>query len=228
MVDSSDLFGSLMAQLGGGGVNEIARSVGLDSSRVTNVLSGAVPAIMAGLTRNSASSEGAAGLSSALDRDHDGSIIDDVMDFLSGGGNLAEGAGILGHVLGSRQSNVESAISSSSGVDLASVGKIMAMVAPLIMGARCKAKRQQGFDAADLAAAFGQHERMARRAAPQAIKMFSKMLDSDGDCDSMIPWTTSSRWDPGSSAVCSTAERRRPAGPWNRIRANRPLEGRSS
>jgi hypothetical protein len=87
MMDSSDLFGSLMTQLGGGGVNEIARSVGLDSSEVTNVVSGAVPAIMAGLTRNSASSEGAAGLASALDRDHDGSILDDVVGYLGGGGN---------------------------------------------------------------------------------------------------------------------------------------------
>jgi hypothetical protein len=185
MMDSSDLFGSLMTQLGGGGVNEIARSVGLDSSEVTNVVSGAVPAIMAGLTRNSASSEGAAGLASALDRDHDGSILDDVMGYLGGGGNLADGSGILGHVLGSRQSNVESAISRSSGVDLASVGKIMAMVAPLIMGALGKAKRQQGIDAAGLAAALGQQERVARQAAPSAMDMFSKMLDSDGDGDPM-------------------------------------------
>jgi len=38
-----------MAQLGGGGVYEIARSVGLDSSQVTSVLGGAVPAIMTGV-----------------------------------------------------------------------------------------------------------------------------------------------------------------------------------
>ena len=93
MMDSSDLLGSLMGQLGGGGISEIARSVGLDSGDVTNVLSGAVPAIMAGLTRNSASGDGLAGLAGALDRDHDGSILDDVMGYLGGGGNLADGAG---------------------------------------------------------------------------------------------------------------------------------------
>ena len=185
MMDSSDVLGSLMGQLGGGGVNEIARSVGLDSSDVTNVLSGAVPAIMAGLTRNSASTDGLAGLAGALDRDHDGSILDDVMGYLGGGGNLAEGAGILGHVLGGRQSNVESAVSRSSGVDIAAVGKIMAMVAPLIMGALGQAKRQQGFDAGGLAEMLGQQERVARQASPSAVDMFSKMLDSDGDGDPM-------------------------------------------
>jgi hypothetical protein len=149
------------------------------------VLSGAVPAIMAGLTRNSASGDGATGLAGALDRDHDGSILDDVMGYLGGGGNLADGAGILGHVLGGRQSIVESAVSRSSGVDIASVGKIMAMVAPLIMGALGKAKRQMSLDPSGLAAALGQQEQAARQASPSAVDMFSKMLDSDGDGDSM-------------------------------------------
>jgi hypothetical protein len=181
MTESSDLLGSLMQQLGGGGVNEIARSVGLSSSDVGNVLAGAMPAMMAGLTRNAAASGGDEGLLGALDRDHDGSILDDVMGYLGGGGNLAGGAGILSHVLGGRQANVESAVSKSSGVDLASVTKIMAMVAPLIMGALGKAKRQQGFDASTLAAALGQQERAARQVSPSAVDMFTRMLDSDGD-----------------------------------------------
>jgi hypothetical protein len=174
-----------MQQLGGDGISEIARSVGLDSSDVTKVLGGAMPAIMAGLIRNSSSSDGAAGLLGALDRDHDGSVLDDVMGYLGGGGNLAGGAGILGHVLGGRQATVESAVSNSSGVDLASVGKVMAMVAPLIMGALGKAKRERSFDASGLAAALGQQERAARQVSPSAVDMFTRMLDSDGDGDPM-------------------------------------------
>ena len=185
MTESSDLLGSLMQQLGGGGVNEIARSMGLSSSDVGNVLAGAMPVIMAGLTKNAASSGGAEGLLGALDRDHDGSILDDVAGYLGGGGNLAAGAGILGHVLGGGQANVEKAVSRSSGVDLASVAKIMAMAAPLIMGALGKAKSQQGFDASGLAAALGQQERAARQVSPSAVDMFTRMLDSDGDGDPM-------------------------------------------
>jgi hypothetical protein len=185
MSDSFDLLGSVMGQLGGGGIGEIARSVGVSDSDVTKVLGGAVPAIMAGLTRNSASGDGAAGLAAALDRDHDGSILDDVAGYLGGGGNLADGAGILGHVLGGRQGSIESAVSRSSGVDLGAVTKIMAMVAPLIMGALGKAKRQQGIDAGGLAEMLGQQERAARKQSPSAMDMFSRMLDSDGDGDSM-------------------------------------------
>jgi len=184
-VDSSDLLGSLMGQLGGGGIDEIGRAVGLDSGDVSNVLAGAMPAILAGLTRNTSSDSGAAGLLDALDRDHDGSVLDDVMGYLGGGGDVGAGAGILGHVLGGRQAKVEQAISSSSGVDAATVGRILAMVAPLLLGALGKAKREQGFDAAGLAATLGQQEKAARKVSPSAVDMFSRMLDSDGDGDPM-------------------------------------------
>ncbi len=184
-MDSSDLLGSLMGQLGGGGIQEIGRAVGLDSNDVSKVLAGAMPAILTGLTRNSSSGAGAAGLLGALDRDHDGSVLDDVMGYLGGGGDLGAGAGILGHVLGGRQANVEQAISRSSGVDVASVGKILALIAPLLMGALGKAKREQGFDADGLAAALGRQERAAREVSPSAVDMFSKLLDSDGDGDPM-------------------------------------------
>ena len=182
---SSDLLGSLMSQLGGGGVDQIARSVGVSGGDVTNVLAGALPAMMAGLTRNAASSGGAGALLGALDRDHDGSILDDVMGYLGGGGTTAGGTGILGHIFGGRQANVEQAVSRSSGVDMGSVIKIMAMVAPLIMGSLGKAKQQQGFDASGLAAALGQQEKVARQASPSAVDMFTRLLDSDGDGSSM-------------------------------------------
>ncbi len=184
-MDSSDLLGSLMSQLGGGGVDQIARSVGVSGGDVTNVLAGALPAMMAGLNRNAASSGGANALLGALDRDHDGSVLDDVMGFLGGGGNISEGAGILGHIFGGREANIEQAVSKSSGVDMGSVTKIMAMVAPLLMGSLGKAKSQQGLDASGLAAALGQQEQVARKVSPSAVDMFSSLLDSDGDGSSM-------------------------------------------
>jgi hypothetical protein len=185
MADSSDILGSLVNQLGGDGIAEIARSVGVDGGDVSKVLGGAIPAMMAGLTRNAASSGGANALLGALDRDHDGSVLDDVMGYLGGGGNLADGAGILSHVFGGRQPQVEQAVSRSSGVDAGSVAKIMAMMAPLVMGSLGKAQRQQRLDASGLAAALGQQERHARKASPAAADLFSRLLDSDGDGDSM-------------------------------------------
>ena len=174
-----------MSQLGGGGVDQIARSAGVSGGDVTNVLAGALPAMMAGLTRNTASSGGASALLGALDRDHDGSVLDDVMGFLGASDAASSGAGILGHIFGGSKATVEQAVSKSSGVDMGSVSQIMAMVAPLMMGSLGKAKRQQGFDASGLAAALGQQEKVARQVSPSAVDMFTRMLDSDGDGDSM-------------------------------------------
>ena len=58
-MDPNDILGSLMDQLGSGGVERIGRAVGVSGGDVTNVLAGAIPAMMAGLTRNAASSGGA-------------------------------------------------------------------------------------------------------------------------------------------------------------------------
>lgn len=184
-MDSSDLLGSLMGQLGGGGIEQIGRSVGLDSADVSKVLAGAMPAMLTGLTRNTSSADGAAGLLGALDRDHDGSVLDDLMGYLGGGGDLGAGAGILGHVLGGSREKVERTISRSSGVDMAKVGQILAMVAPLILGALGKAQRERGLDASGLAAALGQQEQAARQVSPSAVDVFSRMLDGDGDGDPM-------------------------------------------
>ena len=74
----ASLLDQVMQQLQGGGIGQMSQSLGLGEDEVSNVVSGAVPALMAALVRNSGSSEGASALLGALDRDHDGSILDDV------------------------------------------------------------------------------------------------------------------------------------------------------
>lgn len=73
MLDS--LMGALQSS---GGIDQMSRALGLGESDVTKVLSGALPAMLGGLTRNAASPDGASGLLGALDRDHDGSIADEM------------------------------------------------------------------------------------------------------------------------------------------------------
>jgi len=181
----SSLLDMVMQQVQGGGIQQMSRSLGLGEDDVTKVVSGALPALMGSLTRNSGSGDGASALLGALDRDHDGSILDDVAGFLGQSGSADAGAGILKHALGGKQSTVETALSRSTGVDSASAGKILAMLAPIVMGALGKAKRQQGLDASGLAGLLGQEEQVARQRSPQAVDMLSRVLDSDGDGDVM-------------------------------------------
>ena len=166
---------------GSGGIGQMSRSTGLGESDVTQLLSGALPALLAGLSRNAASSDGAAGLLAALDRDHDGSIMDDVVGSLGGGGATTGGAGILQHILGGRQGQVESALSRSTGVDQSSVSNILAMAAPLVLGYLGRQRRAQNLDAAGLSSLLQQEQRVAQERSPEAVGMLTRLIDADDD-----------------------------------------------
>lgn len=181
----ASILDQVLGQLQGGGIGQMSQTLGLGEEDVSKVVGGAVPALMAALTRNSGSTDGAGALFAALDRDHDGSILDDVAGFLGNAGSAEQGAGILKHALGSRQARVETALSQTSGVDSASVSKIVAMIAPLVMGALGRSQREQGLDAGGLASMLGQEREVARQRSPEAIDMLTRFLDSDDDGSAM-------------------------------------------
>jgi len=178
------LVDEILKQLQGGGITQIAGQLGIDEGKVSRVAAGAVPALVTALAGNASTPTGRSSLASALDRDHDGSILDDVAGFLGGGGS-SDGAGILRHVFGSRQGSLSEALGGASGLDSGSVGRILAMLAPLVMGALGKAKQARGLDGDGLASMLGAERKAAAASAPDAIGMLSKMLDADGDGSAM-------------------------------------------
>ena len=68
---------------------------------------------------------------------------------------------------------------------MASVTKIIAMVAPLVMGALGRSKQQQGLDAGGLASMLGQEREVARQRSPEAVDMLTRFLDADDDGSAM-------------------------------------------
>jgi hypothetical protein len=182
MTDHDSLIEALGAKIGAGGIDQIADQLGLDRGRTEQVVSGALPMLLGGLTRNAASPDGAASLLGALERDHDGSILDDIGGFLGRGSGAADaGLGILGHVFGGRSSSVENALAGSSGLDSGSVRQILAMLAPLVMGMLGKTQRSRGLDLGGLADLLGGERRAAEAKAPAAANLIGSLLDADGD-----------------------------------------------
>jgi len=176
----SSILEMLGSQLGGGAIDQIASAVGGNRQQVGTVVSGALPILMGALAKNSSSSSGAAGLAGALDRDHDGSILDDVAGFLGGGGG-APGQAILGHMLGGRQPTVEQSLAKSSGLNIGQIGQILAMLAPLVMGMLGKQKRQSGLDIGGLAAMLGGERQQMEKKESGLGGLLGSLLDSDGD-----------------------------------------------
>ncbi len=171
--------------LGGGGASQISKQLGIDEKTANSAIGGAIPVLMGALARNASSGSGAGALAGALDRDHDGSILDDLGGFLGGGGAESAGAGILKHVLGGKQSQVEQGVGAASGLDPAKAGALLKMLAPVVMGALGKTQRSQGLDAGGIGAMLGQEQNRMERKQPGIGGMLGSLLDQDGDGSAM-------------------------------------------
>lgn len=149
-----DLMGLLDEALNSDTIKKISQQLGVDEGATSDAIQAALPILLGGLANESASQSGAASLLGALDRDHDGSVLDDLggflEDFLSG-----RGASILGHIFGGNQGAVERGVSQASGLDLSKVGPLLMMLAPIVMGALGRARREAGIDAGDLPRELG-------------------------------------------------------------------------
>jgi hypothetical protein len=179
----SSLLDTLSNQLGGDALSQIARQLGTDQGKTKAAVAGALPVLISALSRNAAKPEGAASLLGALQRDHDGSVLNNLGSLFQNPEALG-GSGILKHVLGGQRSQVETGLSQASGLDSAAVGKLLAMLAPLVMGALGKTQREKGFDVSDLAGMLAGERRQAKAALPAGVGgMLTSFLDADGDGD---------------------------------------------
>ncbi len=179
----SSLFEELAGQLSGNRAAELGRRVGADPAKTEQAVPAALAALMGALARNTDRSDGAEALSGALARDHDGSLLDNLDGFLSGQGASSAGEAILGHVLGGNRQKVEQQVSQATGLDGGSTGQLLAMLAPIVLGALGKAQRKQGLGARDLSAMLGGERQRIRERAPRGMDMLGQLLDSDGDGD---------------------------------------------
>ena len=173
----SSFVEGLLKQLGPGVTTQIGQQLGVDSSMAEKAITSALPVIVGGLARNTQESEGASALDRALEKDHDGSLLEDLGGYLTQS-SAGKGDGILGHIFGGQRSKVEEQLGSSSGLDSAKTAQLMAMLAPLVMGALGKQKRSQGLDAG------GVSDYLRRESEDHGggmMGMVTRMLDQDGD-----------------------------------------------
>jgi hypothetical protein len=171
-----------MSQLGGDALPKIATQLGAGKKETAAASGAAVTTILAALARNAERPGGADALNGALEKDHDGGLLNDLGGYLKNS-QIGNGDGILKHLLGGKRPVVERSVSKASGLDSDQTGKLLAMLAPIVMGALGKQKRQQGMSANALTQLLGQERQQLERSQPAAGGILSSMLDSDGDGD---------------------------------------------
>ena len=142
----SGILDILNSDLGKSLVSGVAAQTNQPQNKTHDVLNMALPVLMTAMKRNASSPEGAQNLLNALTTKHDGSILSNLSGLLGDGvdDNITnDGSKILGHVLGSKQSNVENAISLKSGIDSNTVAQILKVAAPILMGMLGNQAKQQ-------------------------------------------------------------------------------------
>ncbi len=178
----SGLLELLNSPMGKQIISGVSGSTGQSESSTGSVLSMALPVLMGAMKKNVQTPEGAAGLMGALSGKHDGSILDNLGGLFNGGVDNSvkqDGAGILGHLLGGKQAEVENALSSKSGMDAGAVGDILKVAAPILMGVLGKQTRQSGVnDGNGMNALLGG---MLGGQPQENQSLISSLLDADGD-----------------------------------------------
>ncbi|KMQ67124.1 hypothetical protein ACM39_15205 [Chryseobacterium sp. FH2] len=147
---------SLIDLLTGNTGNEVAQQAenkfGISRNQVLALLAVAAPLIISYLRKKSQDSSEAEALNNALDKDHDGSILNDSSQLEA---RQAEGGSILNHIFGGEKQNVENQLSQNTGISIDKIGPILAMLAPVVMGYIGKEKQQNSVGAGGLGDLLG-------------------------------------------------------------------------
>jgi hypothetical protein len=166
MADLTDALSQLLS----GQTGAISRRIDADEEHTAAAVQAAIPALMAALNGEVARGD-ESGLRSAIEQDHDGSILDNLDDYLGGNASAlnpraTNGAGILSHVLGDHEEPVAQALSAKSGLSMGSIMQLLPLLAPVLMGMLGK-KGQSGssgggFDLNDLGSILGGETQSAK------------------------------------------------------------------
>jgi hypothetical protein len=162
----------------------VSQKLGINEQMATTAVNFALPLLLNGLAKNSSTQEGANSLHQAVTNDHDGSILDNLAGFMQNS-EQGPGAGILKHLLGANQGIATQAVSQSSGLDSNQTSQLMQMLAPVLMGSLGAQTKNEGLDATALSGLLRNATQEQEQQAPDAMNMISKLLDSNGDGNSM-------------------------------------------
>lgn len=147
---------SLIDLLTGNTGNQVAEKAetkfGISKNQIIALLAVATPLVISYLRNKSQDNKEAEALNSALEKDHDGSILDDTSQLEA---RQNEGGSILSHIFGNEKSTVENQLSQNTGISIDKIGPILAMLAPVIMGYIGKEKQQNNVGAGGLGDLLG-------------------------------------------------------------------------
>ena len=148
---------------------------GISKGQIIALLAVAAPLIISYLRNKSQDANEAEALNNALDKDHDGSILNNPTSAVE---REAEGNSILDHIFGGEKATVENQLSQNTGISMDKIGPILAMLAPVIMGYIGQQKQANGINAGGLGDLLGGILGGAQQQTQQSNDPLSSILGS--------------------------------------------------
>jgi hypothetical protein len=186
----STILDDLTAQIQGNTLSQMSRQLGADETATAQAVSMALPMLIGGLAREAETPTGAQSLDRALAEDHDGSLLDNISSLFgpatSGAADVAvpralNGAGILEHVLGRKKEPVQQGIGRATGLNGQQVGRLLMMLAPLVMAYLGRRKRETGATASDIGTTLQQERQEVERRAPGLGGILGQIFGAGGE-----------------------------------------------
>ena len=179
----SGILDLLNSDLGKTIISGVSNQTNQPQNKTQDVLTMALPVLMAAMKRNASTPQGAEGILSAINGKHDGSILDNLGGLFGGGVDQnvsADGEKILGHILGNKQQNVQNTLGAKAGMDAGSVAQILKVAAPILMGVIGKQSKQENVNSSS--GIEGLLGGLLKGNSPQQEQSFlESILDADGD-----------------------------------------------
>lgn len=140
-----NILETVVGERDGAAVQQLAAQFGLRPEQATAAIGALMPALAAGLKGNMATETGAADLMSALTSGRHARYIEQP-ETLGSPDTTADGNGILGHILGSKEVSrrVATHAAQKTGIDPAILRKMLPLVAAIAMGALAKRSQAPG------------------------------------------------------------------------------------
>lgn len=175
------LIEQLTSQLGGDSLTALAKQLNIDEGVASSAVKAALPMIIGAMARNN-NKAGGGSMLDMLDADQDGSIMDDLMGFLSSSNN-GIGPSLIEGMLGGKRGTIEQGIGKAAGLDSGTAGALLENLAPIVMGQLGKQKREQGLDTSAIGDLLNQEVEQVKAtpAGGGALDMLNSVLDADGD-----------------------------------------------
>lgn len=158
----SSITDLIQQQLGAGGLQRISEQLGIPPEQAQAAVAAALPMVMGGMARQAADPAGADAIHQAVEAHAAAPTADPGL--MHGG---AGGGGLIGRMLGTSHEQVQQGVSKASTLSPEKTGKLLLLLAPIVLMALAHKRKQDGTTAQQLPDVLQQGQ---QQAAQQAVE----------------------------------------------------------